>query len=55
MTGGFHSSDELSDSQDDFKEDAPIPSVETPETEEIDTAEETEKTSLEELKEEILA
>lgn len=55
LTGGFHSSDELSDSQDDFKVDAPVPSAETPETEEIDTAEETEKTSLEELKEEILA
>lgn len=45
----------MTSSQDDFKEDAPVPSAETPETEEIETAGETEKTSLEELKEEILA
>ena len=48
LTGGFHSSDELSDSQDDFKTEIPAGSVEEPEiTESSDT--------LEALQEEILA
>ena len=57
LTGGFHSSDELSDSQDDFKAD--VPTVSTPvitsKTEVSDVIENSSETSLEALKEEILA
>jgi len=48
LTGGFHSSDELSDSQDDFKTEFPTGSVEEPEITENSN-------DLEALKEEILA
>ncbi len=57
LTGGFHSSDELSDSQDDLKADVPTVStaVITSQIEEIDVIENSSATSLEALKEEILA
>ena len=48
LTGGLHSSDELSDSQDDFKTEFPTGSVEEPEITENSN-------DLEALKEEILA
>ena len=48
LTGGFHSSDELSDFQDDFKTEFPTGSVEEPEITENSN-------DLEALKEEILA
>ena len=58
LTGGFHSSDELSDSQqDDLKAD--LPTVSTPvitsQAKEVDVIENSSATSLEALKEEILA
>ena len=55
LTGGFHSSDELSDSQDDFKADVPIESTEAIKMEETEFVEGSSETSLEALKEEILA
>jgi hypothetical protein len=55
LTGGFHSSDELSDSQDDFKADVPIVSKEAIKMEETEFVEGSSETSLEALKEEILA
>ncbi|MBR1437161.1 MAG: hypothetical protein IJ587_01365 [Synergistaceae bacterium] len=53
LTGGFHSSDELSDSQDDFKADIAASLTDEVETESSED-EEREETSLEALKEEIL-
>lgn len=54
LTGGFHSSDELTDSQDDFKADVPT-TVVTSQTDEPNILESSSETSLEALQEEILA
>ena len=55
LTGGFHSSDELSDSQDDFKADVPTMSTEATTIEEAKVIDSSSQTSLDALKEEILA
>ena len=55
LTGGFHSSDELSDSQNDFKAEVPNVSTEAINIEEPEVIGSSSETSLEALKEELLA
>ena len=55
LTGGFHSSDALSDSQDDFKAEVPTMSTKATSLEEAEVIDIPSEISLEALKEEILA
>ena len=57
LTGGFHSSDELSDSQDDFKTEvhSMLDEITPTQTEEAEVMETPSENSLEALKEELLA